>query len=215
MKYTMLGIGLEAVAVLCCTACSGAPQQGIAETLGPPSGKTEIAVFGGGCFWCTEAIYERVDGVLEVTPGYAGGKAPNPTYENVCKGTTGHAEVVRIVYAPERVSFEQLLDVFFATHDPTTLNRQGADVGTQYRSVIFCQNEAQRKAAEAKKQALNDAKAFAAPIVTTIEQAAPFHEAENYHHDYFSRNRSQRYCRTVIAPKVRKFEQKQKHILGR
>lgn len=215
MKATMLGISLETVAVLCCTACSEAQQKESAETPTPLPETTEIAVFGGGCFWCTEAIYERVDGVLEATPGYAGGETPNPTYENVCKGTTGHAEVVRIVYTPERVSFEQLLDVFFATHDPTTLNRQGADVGTQYRSVIFCQDETQRKAAEAKKQSLDAAEAFAAPIVTTIEQAAPFYEAEDYHKDYFNRNSTQPYCRAVIAPKIRKFEQKQERIPGR
>ncbi|MBT3374540.1 MAG: peptide-methionine (S)-S-oxide reductase MsrA [Lentisphaerae bacterium] len=202
------------MALLCCAACSGAETSVIPAKEAPLPENATAAVFGGGCFWCTEAIYQRVDGVLRVTPGYAGGKAPKPSYQSVCKGTTGHAEVVRIMYDPALVTFEQLLDVFFATHDPTTLNKQGADVGTQYRSVIFCQDETQKKQAQNKIDALNKAGVFPKPIVTVVGSAATFYEAEDYHRNYFGRNGGQPYCRAVIAPKVRKFEKSKADILG-
>jgi peptide-methionine (S)-S-oxide reductase len=167
---------------------------------------TEIATFGGGCFWCVEAIFQRVDGVLSATSGYSGGTVPEPTYRQVCSGKTGHAEVVRIEFDPGKVSYGELLDVFFDTHDPTTLNRQGADVGTQYRSVIFTHSEAQKQTAEAKKKELDGSGKFGKPIVTEISPAAPFYAAEDYHQDYFRANPNAGYCRFVIRPKVEKFE---------
>jgi len=165
-------------------------------------------MFGGGCFWCTEAIFSRVAGVLSVLPGYSGGTVANPTYEQVCGGATGHAEVIRIEFDPARVAYEALLDVFFDTHDPTTLNRQGHDVGTQYRSVVFHFSEAQRAAAEAKKRALTDAGAFGRPPVTEISPAGAFYPAENYHREYFARHPDAPYCRAVIRPKIEKFEKR-------
>lgn len=163
------------------------------------------ATFGGGCFWCTEAVYQEIDGVHSVTSGYSGGKKANPTYEEICSGFTGHAEVVRIEFDPQKVSFAQLLEVFWRTHDPTTLNRQGADVGTQYRSVIFYENESQKEIAEEIRSKLDESGAFAGPIVTEISPAEKFYPAEKYHQDYFSRNPEQGYCRAIIAPKLSKF----------
>jgi len=164
----------------------------------------EKATFGGGCFWCVEAVFERVEGVHAVVSGYAGGTKENPTYEEVCTGRTGHAEVVQISFDPAKVTYEQLLDLFWNAHDPTTLNRQGADVGTQYRSVIFTHSEVQRAAAERSK---NEAqKQFSAPIVTEIAPLTKFYEAENYHQDYFANNRTAAYCTFVIAPKLKKLE---------
>jgi len=166
----------------------------------------EIATFGGGCFWCTEAIYERVKGVHTVVSGYAGGTVKNPTYKEVCEGTTGHAEVIQIGYDPKVVSYDELLEIFFKTHDPTTLNRQGADVGTQYRSVIFYQNEEQKKKAEFYKNELNKSGAWDNPIVTEISPLTNFYPAEDYHQDYYENNPNQGYCSFVIGPKVEKFE---------
>ncbi|MFI4876561.1 MAG: peptide-methionine (S)-S-oxide reductase MsrA [Blastopirellula sp. JB062] len=166
------------------------------------------ATFGGGCFWCTEAVFQRLTGVSHVEPGYAGGKTDDPTYEAVCRGTTGHAEVIRISYDPEAIDFESLLEVFFQTHDPTTLNRQGADVGTQYRSVIFYHDAAQRQAAEAFRRQLEEVKEFGAPIVTEISPLTNYFPAENYHQNYFDRHPSQAYCAAVIAPKIDKFRRK-------
>lgn len=164
----------------------------------------ETASFGGGCFWCTEAFYERLKGVHAVESGYQGGHVENPTYKEVVSGRTGHAEVVRITFDPKVISYEDLLDVFFMAHDPTTLNRQGADVGTQYRSVIFAYGEDQLKAAKAKIEELTKAKAFRDPIVTQIVKAPKFYKAEKYHQDYFANNPNAPYCRMVIAPKLRK-----------
>jgi peptide-methionine (S)-S-oxide reductase len=164
----------------------------------------EKAVFGTGCFWCTEAIFQRVPGVKSVVPGYAGGTKLNPTYEEVCTGTTGHAEVAEITYAPGIVSFEELLKVFWECHDPTTLNRQGADIGTQYRSVIFYTSESQRKASEDSKQSAQ--KLFKDTIVSAIEPLKNFSAAEDYHKKYFENNPNASYCRFVIKPKVDKFE---------
>lgn len=165
----------------------------------------EIATFGAGCFWCVEAIFQDLKGVHKVESGYSGGAVKNPTYKAVCTGNTGHAEVARITFDPTVITFDELLEVFWQTHDPTTLNRQGADVGTQYRSVIFYHNEEQRKKAEAYKAKLNELKAFPNPIVTEISPLQEFYIAENYHQDYFNQNGEQGYCRMVIRPKVDKF----------
>lgn len=164
----------------------------------------ETAVLGGGCFWCLEAVYEQLDGVEEVVSGYAGGDLPDPTYDQVCSGQTGHAEVVRIVYDPHRITFRDLLDVFFTIHDPTTLNRQGADVGTQYRSVIYYQDEEQREAAHAAITALEADGIWDGRIITAVEPAPEFFRAEAYHQGYYGRNSAQPYCQAVIAPKLSK-----------
>lgn len=166
----------------------------------------EKATFGSGCFWCTEAIFERLNGVIKVESGYSGGKGENPTYEEVCSGKTGYAEVTQIVYNPSVISFDELLEVFWKTHDPTTLNRQGNDVGTQYRSVIFYHNEEQKELAEKYKTELNKSGAWENPIVTEISPFTKFYSAEDYHQDYFNNNPNQGYCAFVIAPKVEKFE---------
>jgi peptide-methionine (S)-S-oxide reductase len=175
----------------------------MAETTNAPS--LETAVLGGGCFWCLEAVFDELDGVQSVESGYAGGTTANPTYEQVCSGRTGHVEVVRVRFDPARLSFRELLTVFFAIHDPTTLNRQGNDVGTQYRSVIFCQTPEQRATAESVVEELTAAGLWDEPIVTEIADAAPFFEAERYHQEYFARNPAQAYCTVVVAPKVAKF----------
>jgi len=166
---------------------------------------TQTAVLGGGCFWCVEAVYDQLKGVRSAESGYAGGKSPNPTYDDVCGGRTGHAEVVRIEFDPEELSFEDLLRVFFTIHDPTTKDRQGNDVGTQYRSVVFAQSAEQRKVAESVVAELNGAHLWRDPIVTEIADAAPFYPAEQYHQEYFTRNGRQPYCQAVVAPKVAKF----------
>lgn len=163
----------------------------------------EKATIGGGCFWCTEAIYKLVNGVSAVTSGYAGGKTKNPTYKQVCGGYTGHAEVVQVEFDPEVITYQEILEIFFSTHDPTTLNRQGADVGTQYRSIILTENEEQDKIARNLiKQLSGD---YAKPIVTQVEPLEIFYSAEDYHQDYFEKNPYQGYCRMVVAPKVNKF----------
>src|SRR5208282_2121965 len=171
-----------------------------------PSATTEIAVLGGGCFWCLEAVFDRLRGVQGVESGYAGGHAANPTYENVCSGDTGHVEVVRIRFDPAELSFRDLLQVFFAIHDPTTKDRQGNDVGSQYRSVIFPQTPEQRRDAEAVIAELAAEKRWPGPIVTEIAEAAPFYTAEGYHQEYFERNGRAPYCQYVVAPKVAKFK---------
>jgi peptide-methionine (S)-S-oxide reductase len=162
------------------------------------------ATLGGGCFWCLEAVYAELNGVVKVESGYAGGEVPNPTYRQVCTGTTGHAEVAQITFDPAVIAFSDLLNVFFTIHDPTTLNRQGGDVGTQYRSVIFYHNEAQRQQAQSLIRELEEKKIWKNPIVTVIEPLDTFYRAEDYHQEYFSRNPGQPYCQAVIAPKVAK-----------
>jgi peptide-methionine (S)-S-oxide reductase len=166
------------------------------------------AIFGGGCFWCIEAVFQRVQGVESVASGYMGGANPNPTYKQVCGGDTGHVEVVNITFNPEQVSFRELLDIFFTVHDPTTLNRQGNDAGTQYRSVIFYTSDEQRREAEEFIAQRESSKSFGSPIVTAIEPAAEFYPAEDYHQNYFNDNRYQPYCMFVVGPKVQKFQQK-------
>lgn len=168
--------------------------------------KLEKATFGNGCFWCSEAVFQRLKGVVTVKSGYEGGDVVNPSYEDVCTGTTGHAEVIELTYDPAKISYEELLEVFWKTHDPTTLNRQGADVGPQYRSVVFYHNDAQKALAEKYKKELNATNAFGKPVVTAITKAAPFYVAENYHQDYYRLNGSQPYCRAVILPKMEKLE---------
>jgi len=173
----------------------------------------QFAVFGGGCFWCTEAVFERLKGVVSVMPGYAGGKRPNPTYEQVCTGATGHAEVIRVEYDPAKISFRDLLAVFFSTHDPTTLNQQGHDVGTQYRSIILYADEDQKREAESVINELATSRQFRDPIVTEVKPLETFYEAEDYHREYFRRNESQPYCQFVISPKVGKFQQRFRELL--
>ncbi|MGN6493025.1 MAG: peptide-methionine (S)-S-oxide reductase MsrA [Agriterribacter sp.] len=169
-------------------------------------GTKEIATFGNGCFWCTEAIFQQLKGVSKVTSGYSGGHVENPTYEEVCSKTTGHAEAIQIEFDPAVITYDELLEVFWQTHDPTTLNRQGNDVGPQYRSVVFYHNETQKKKAEEYKAALDKSGAFSKPIVTFIEPFKNFYAAEDYHQNYFKLNGRAPYCQFVIKPKVEKFE---------
>jgi peptide-methionine (S)-S-oxide reductase len=166
---------------------------------------TELATLAGGCFWCLEAVFDELQGVTDVVSGYAGGQVARPTYEQVCSGRTGHAEVVQIRFDPQQVSYRDLLNIFFSIHDPTTRNRQGADVGTQYRSAIFYHSEAQRAEAHAVITELNAAQLWANPIVTEVVPLTEFYPAEDYHQEYFANNASQPYCRAVVAPKVAKF----------
>lgn len=171
-----------------------------------PDDGLETVTLGAGCFWCVEAVFQQLEGVESVASGYSGGTVENPTYKDVCTGTTGHAEVCQVTFRPEVISFEQLLDVFWKTHDPTTLNRQGADVGTQYRSAVFYHNEKQRALAEESKKKLDESGILSSPIVTEITPYKNFYRAEDYHHNYFRDNPNQGYCRAVIAPKVEKFQ---------
>lgn len=167
--------------------------------------KTDTATFAAGCFWCVEAVFQELKGVISVTSGYTGGKIKNPTYREVCSGLTGHAEACEIVYDPAVISYDELLEAFWAAHDPTTLNRQGADKGTQYRSAIFYHNEKQKQLAESYKAKLNTEKAFDNPVVTEINVAQPFYKAEDYHQNYYNENGDAPYCSFVIAPKLEKF----------
>jgi peptide-methionine (S)-S-oxide reductase len=191
-----------AVALVLSALTFSNPRTMNAQNSETPQPKKELATFGGGCFWCTEAIFQRIDGVATVASGYAGGKTENPTYKQVTSGETGHAEVLQIEFDPKKVSFEKLLDVFWLAHDPTTLNRQGADVGTQYRSIILFHDERQKAAAEKSKKAA--ASQFKDPIVTEIVPLAKFYKAEGYHQNYFNNNPSAPYCNFVIRPKLKK-----------
>ncbi|MBK7964654.1 MAG: peptide-methionine (S)-S-oxide reductase MsrA [Bacteroidetes bacterium] len=166
----------------------------------------DTAIFGAGCFWCVEAIFQQLEGVEKVASGYSGGARANPSYDQVCSGATGHAEVIQVIYDPAKISFVDLLEVFWGVHDPTTLNRQGADVGTQYRSVIFYTSEEQKKLAEEYKLKLNASGAFPQPVVTEISPLKEFYVAENYHQNYFNENGNQPYCSLVIRPKLEKFK---------
>lgn len=170
-----------------------------------PKPNTEVATLAGGCFWCLEAVFDQVQGVTDVVSGYAGGSVPNPSYRAVCTGTTGHAEVVQITFDPQRVSFRQLLEIFFTIHDPTTLNRQGADVGTQYRSAIFYHSSEQQATAKQVIADLNAERVWPSPIVTEVTPLDTFYPAEDYHQEYFQNNGTQPYCQVVVAPKVAKF----------
>jgi len=168
--------------------------------------QTETATLGGGCFWCVEAVYQRVEGVLSVKPGYAGGHVKNPTYKEICTGQTGHAEVAQIEFDPSQITYEQILTVFWQAHDPTTLNRQGNDTGTQYRSVIFCHSDKQKQIAEKSKKSANKSKYWPDPIVTQITLLDNYSDAEDYHHNYYNDNPNQPYCIFVIKPKLDKLE---------
>src|SRR6476661_3431454 len=171
------------------------------------SERTDTATFGTGCFWCTEAIFEELNGVLSVTSGYSGGQVANPTYKEVCTGETGHAECVQVVYEPSKISYDELLEVFFKVHDPTSLNRQGADVGTQYRSAIFYHSPAQKEKAEYYKKEVDKSGAYDKPIVTEITAASAFYSAEDYHQEYYQNNKNTNpYCSIVIRPKLEKFQ---------
>ncbi len=174
----------------------------------------QIAVFGGGCFWCTEAVFKMMKGVSKVLPGYSGGKIANPSYEQVSMGNTGHAEVIYIEYDPSLVKYSDLLTVFFASHDPTTLNRQGNDVGTQYRSVVFYTTEDQKKDAEKIIQEINDSNQAGSRVVTEIVPLEKFYEAENYHHDYYAHHKDTSYCQLVINPKLEKIQKKFASLLN-
>jgi peptide-methionine (S)-S-oxide reductase len=167
----------------------------------------EIAIFGGGCFWCTEAVFKMLKGVSSVEPGYAGGSLKNPTYEQVCSGTTGHAEVIRIGYDPAQVSYRTLMTVFFASHDATQLNRQGNDIGTQYRSAVFPTTPEQATEARTFIKELEDSAKEGDPIVTTVEEGATFYPAEDYHKNYYANNKNQGYCQVIIAPKLQKVQE--------
>ncbi len=178
----------------------------MSNTAIPAGLKTETATFGEGCFWCTESFFQRLEGVLQVKSGYGGGFVENPTYEQVCDKTTGHVELAQIVFDPSKISYDELLEVFWKTHDPTTMNQQGNDIGPQYRSVIFYHNQEQKEKAEKYKAALEKSGAWDKPIVTAIEPFKNFYPAENYHQNYYNDNQNQGYCRFVIRPKLEKFE---------
>ena len=180
-----------------------------------PSDHNEIATLGGGCFWCLEAVFDKLNGVTSVESGYTGGQINNPTYEDICTGTTGHAEVVRITFDPAVISFQEILDVFFTIHDPTTLNRQGNDRGTQYRSVIYYHSPAQKEAAEKMVAELNKANEWGSPLVTEVTPTVTFYPAEDYHQEYFEHHPNQPYCMVIVAPKVVKASEKFAHKLKR
>ena len=202
MRLTLLTL----FAVTCLTAC-GQPQNTKSKpTMSSSSDKLQTIYLGEGCFWCTEAFFQRINGVISVESGYGGGFVENPTYEQVCDKNTGHVEIAKIVFDPAIVPFKDILEVFWKTHDPTTLDRQGNDVGPQYKSVIYYVSEAQKTEALAYKEALDKSGAFDAPIVTTIEPFKNYYPAENYHQNYYNNNTNQGYCRFVIAPKLEKFE---------
>ena len=201
-------IGSVFISALSLTSCAEHKSQtmDITEDRSTQNVKLDTATFATGCFWCTEAIFQRLKGVTKVISGYSGGDVVNPTYEEVCTGSTGHAECCQIIYDPSIVTFDELLEVFWKTHDPTSLNRQGNDVGTQYRSAVFYHSEEQKTKAEHYKAELNSSGAFNSPIVTVIEPYKNFFSAEGYHQDYYNTNPNQMYCRFVIVPKVEKFE---------
>lgn len=179
------------------------------------AGKTETAILAGGCFWCLEAVFVELAGVHDLKSGYIGGNVPNPTYQQVCSGSTGHAEAVRVEYDPATIGYDDLLDVFFSIHDPTTLNRQGHDVGTQYRSAIFPLDAEQAEKARSAIERVRALGLYDSAVVTTVEEGAEFYPAEQYHDDYFARNPSQPYCAAVIAPKVAKFRKQHLERLRR
>lgn len=203
MKKQIIGLLLLGVFAVSCQGQT--TQEPNEKELKEMSEKLDTATFGAGCFWCVEAIFQELKGVEKVVSGYSGGHVKNPAYKEVCNGTTGHAEVCQLYYNPEIISFEELLEVFWQTHDPTTLNRQGADVGTQYRSSIFYHSQEQKEKAEFYKSRLEEEKVYPNPIVTEISEYSNFYEADDYHQNYFNENGNQPYCSMVIRPKVEKF----------
>lgn len=213
MKAIFRTLKLSLLSVATLFACQS-PAQEQKKAMNQPLPKTsvqvpaglEVATFGSGCFWCTEAVFQRLEGVVKVESGYSGGFIANPTYKQVCTGQTGHAEVTNITYDPKKISFADLLAVFWRTHDPTTLNRQGNDVGPQYRSAVFYHNEKQKEEAEHWKKEVDKAHIYPDPLVTEITAFTNFYKAEDYHQNYFNENGSQPYCQFVVRPKVEKFE---------
>ena len=205
---SMMKTAIAFLITACFSACTSENKyNSLSSSLVNMSEQIDTATFGTGCFWCTEAVFEQLNGVLKVTSGYSGGKVENPTYKQVCTGETGHAECVQIQYEPDKISYDELLEVFWQVHDPTTLNRQGADVGTQYRSVVFYHNEEQRRKAEHYKTELDKSGAFKDPIVTEIAPVSKFYSAENYHQEYYANNKNTNpYCAMVIRPKLEKFQ---------
>jgi peptide-methionine (S)-S-oxide reductase len=209
----MIKTGLNVLFLMSLVACTSENKyNSMSSSLVDPSNavvseKIDTATFGTGCFWCTEAVFEQLNGVVKVTSGYSGGNVPNPSYKQVCTGETGHAECVQILYEPDKISFDELLEVFWQVHDPTTLNQQGADVGTQYRSAIFYHDAAQKEKAEKYKRELNESGAFSKPVVTEISPAQKFYPAEDYHQEYYANNKNTNpYCAVVIRPKLEKFQ---------
>jgi peptide-methionine (S)-S-oxide reductase len=184
----------------------GSPISIAGAFMSTPSPQIETIVLGGGCFWCTEAVFDRVQGVTDVESGYSNGETINPSYEQVCTGRTGHAEVVRLEFDPQQITLREILEIFFVVHDPTTLNRQGNDVGTQYRSGIYYANEAQKQVAEEVIREIEESKTYRSPIVTEVKPLANYSTAEAYHQDYFLNNPNQGYCAFVVGPKVEKFQ---------
>jgi len=201
----MMALSLMLFAITACVNSAAKEEVTTKEEL-IMSDNLDTATFGAGCFWCVEAVFQQLKGVEKVVSGYSGGARDNPTYDQVCSGATGHAEVIQVIYNPEIVSFKELLEVFWTVHDPTTLNRQGADVGTQYRSVIFYHSDEQKQLAEHYKSELNTSGSFSSPIVTEISPYTKFFSAEKYHQDYYNNNKNQPYCSMVIQPKLDKFK---------
>ena len=198
-----LWLSILSIMTLSCQSKSNNVEKFEPNTMNIENGK-EIAIFAGGCFWCTEAVFLELNGVENVKPGYIGGKTVNPTYEDICTGTTGHAEAIKIIFDPSKISYGELLEVFFATHDPTTINRQGADMGTQYRSEVFCINSKQKEVALAYIKQLNDANTYGKNVVTKVSDASTFYVAEDYHQNYYNQNKNKSYCTYVITPKIDK-----------
>lgn len=196
-------LSILSIMTLSCHSKSNNVEKFEPNTMNIENGK-EVAIFAGGCFWCTEAVFLELNGVESIKPGYTGGKIANPTYEDVCTGTTGHAEAIKIVFDPNKISYGELLEVFFATHDPTTVNQQGADRGTQYRSEVFCTNAKQKEVALAYIKQLNEANTYGKKVVTKVSDASTFYVAEDYHQNYYNQNKNKSYCTYVITPKVDK-----------
>ncbi|WP_333864081.1 peptide-methionine (S)-S-oxide reductase MsrA [Chitinophaga sp.] len=206
LKHSLIVLSLLGTSLASCGRQTAEKNQEPGDMTISKDQKTAQATFGTGCFWCTEAQFQQLEGVLTVESGYSGGEKPNPTYEEVCTGNTGHAEVVQITYDPAKITFAQLLEAFFLSHDPTQLNRQGNDVGTQYRSVIFYHDAEQQREAEFYKKKVEESGAYDKPIVTEISPYSAFFKAENYHQNYYNENGSQPYCYYVVKPKLEKFK---------
>lgn len=207
MKWMFICLNFFALSFISCAQKQKNNNEKLPKTMISLKTNESVATFANGCFWCTEAIFQNLKGVIKVTSGYSGGHVANPSYEEVCDKQTGHAEALEIIYDSTKISFDELLEVFWKTHDPTTLNQQGADIGPQYRSVVFYHNEEQKEKAKQYKKALDEAKIYDAAIVTAIEPFSNFYAAENYHQNYYNNNKnSNGYCRIVITPKVEKFK---------
>lgn len=205
IRYFLIINLFASISIISCSQLESSPRKGVGLK-SMANQKTDTATFGAGCFWCVEAVFQQLDGVLKVTSGYSGGHTANPTYEQVCSKKTGYVEVCRVVYDPSKISYDELLEVFWKTHDPTTPDQQGNDQGPQYRSVIFYQNEEQKRLSEEYKAELNKSEVWSNPVITSIEPLKNYYEAEDYHQNYYNTNPDQLYCRYVIQPKLEKFE---------